>query len=63
MKDKDLIQMQILLENSNQELLKQMVGMMNVLLICIKKGGKVYYRTAEEDAEIRKRHTHDKTTV
>ena len=62
-KDKDIISMYEILLNNNELIMKQMVQLLNAHLRCVKHDGKIIYRTAEEDAEIAKRHTHNKPQV
>ncbi len=57
MKDKDIIILKNLLIENNEILITTIVELMNAQLRCIpSSNGLVKLRTAEEDAEIRKRY-------
>ncbi len=62
MKEKDLLQIQVLLRNNNNIVQKDIADMLNAVLRCIPNTtGVISLRTKAEQIAIAKRHTHDKT--
>ena len=61
MKEKDIQEMTVLmyelLKSNNEKIMQDMIMLLNAMLRCIPHDGKIVFRTAEEDAEISKRHT------